>query len=190
MEMATTTMNAEQATAKNRPWWLTLIQGIAALVIGVALLWSPGKSNPAQVWLVLVQLLGIYWMVEGIFDIISIFIDHTMWGWKLFIGIISILAGSSIVMYPIAAAVVLPQVFVLVLGIWGLIYGCVLLFMAFKGAGWGAGILGALGILFGMALTLNYTAPGMGLSMLWSAAVCGVIGGIMLIVQAFRQKSA
>jgi uncharacterized membrane protein HdeD (DUF308 family) len=45
-----------------------------------------------------------------------------------------------------------------------------------------------LGIIFGIALTVNYTAPGMGLAMLWTAAVFGVIGGIALIVQAFRQR--
>ena len=49
---------------------------------------------------------------------------------------------------------------------------------------------GKLGILFGIALTVNYADPGMGLAMLWTAAVLGVIGGIVLIVQAFRQRSA
>jgi uncharacterized membrane protein HdeD (DUF308 family) len=79
---------------------------------------------------------------------------------------------------------------VLVLGIWGLIYGVILLIMAFRGGGWGAGILGVLGILFGVALMINYTVPGMGLAMLWVVAVLGVVGGIVLIIQAFRQRSA
>ena len=35
----------------------------------------------------------------------------------------------------------LPRVFVLVLGIWALMEGIILLFMAFRGGGWGAGIL-------------------------------------------------
>ena len=93
-------------------------------------------------------------------------------------------------MYPIAAALALPRIMVLVLGIWGLIYGVILLIMAFRGGGWGAGILGVLGILFGVALMINYTVPGMGLAMLWVVAVLGVVGGIVLIIQAFRQRSA
>jgi uncharacterized membrane protein HdeD (DUF308 family) len=93
-------------------------------------------------------------------------------------------------MYPVATALTLPKIFVLVLGIWGLMYGVILLIMAFQGGGWGAGILGVLGIIFGIALMVNYTSPGMGLAMLWSAAVLGVIGGIALIFQAFRQRSA
>jgi uncharacterized membrane protein HdeD (DUF308 family) len=69
-------------------------------------------------------------------------------------------------------------------------YGIILLIMAFQGGGWGAGILGALGIIFGIALIVNYYAVGMGLAMVWTAAVVGVVGGIALIFQAFRQRSA
>lgn len=180
---------ATQIQTQQRPWWLTLINGILAVIVGGILLWSPAK-NKIDTYLVLVAILGIYWLIEGIFDIVSIFIDHTMWGWKLFIGIISIAAGGTILMYPLAAAVNLPKIFVLVLGIWGLMQGIVLLIMAFRGGGWGTGILGVLGIIFGIALVINYSAPGMGLAMLWTAAVAGVIGGIILIVQAFRQRSA
>jgi uncharacterized membrane protein HdeD (DUF308 family) len=172
-----------------RPWWLTLISGILATIIGAILLWAPAKTK-VDTYMLLVALLGLWWMVQGIFDIISIFIDHSMWGWKLFIGIISFAAGFYIVSYPIASAVSLPKIFVLVLGIWGLMYGVILLIMAFQGGGWGAGILGVLGIIFGISLMANYMAPGMGLAMLWTAAVFAFVGGIVMIFQAFRQRSA
>jgi uncharacterized membrane protein HdeD (DUF308 family) len=174
---------------KQRPWWMTLITGILALVVGAVLLWAPAKTR-VETYQLLVALLGVWWLVQGVVDIVSIFIDHSAWGWKLFIGIVSIIAGAYILMYPIAAALALPRIFVLVLGFWGLMYGIILLIMAFRGGGWGAGILGALGIIFGLSLIVNYTSPGMGLAMLWTAAVFGVIGGIVLIFQAFRQRSA
>ena len=41
-----------------------------------------------------------------------------------------------------------------------------------------------------IALMVNYTSPGMGLAMLWTAAVFALIGGVVMIVQAFRQRSA
>jgi uncharacterized membrane protein HdeD (DUF308 family) len=178
---------ASQVQTKQRPWWLTLIAGILALIVGAVLLWAPAKTK-VETYQLLVAILGVYWLVEGIFDIVSIFVDHSMWGWKLFIGLISIIAGGAILMYPVAAALTLPKIFVLVLGIWGLMYGVILLIMAFQGGGWGAAILGILGIIFGIALMVNYAVPGMGLAMLWTVAVFGVIGGIVLIIQAFRQR--
>jgi uncharacterized membrane protein HdeD (DUF308 family) len=180
---------ASQVETKQRPWWLTLVAGILALIVGGVLLWAPAKTK-VETYQILVAILGVYWLVEGIFDIVSIFVDHSMWGWKLFIGLVSIIAGGAILMYPIAAALTLPKIFVLIVGIWGLMYGIILLIMAFRGAGWGAGILAVLGIIFGVALIINYTVPGMGLAMLWTVAVFGVIGGVAMIFQAFRQRSA
>jgi uncharacterized membrane protein HdeD (DUF308 family) len=180
---------AVQTQTKERPWWLTLITGIMALIVGAIMLWAPAATK-LDVYKGLVVVLGIYWLVEGIFEIIAIFIDHSMWGWKLFLGIISIAAGTYILSYPVIAGVALPKIFALVLGIWGLMYGISLLVMAFSGAGWGAGILGVLGIIFGIALMVNYYKLGVGLSMVWSASVLAVIGGIGLIFQAFRQRSA
>jgi uncharacterized membrane protein HdeD (DUF308 family) len=100
------------------------------------------------------------------------------------------MAGSYILMYPIAAGVFLPQIFVLVMGIWGVMQGSVALILAFKGGGWGLGILGVVGIVFGLILMANYSAFGMGLTFIWVAAIWAVIGGIMMIVQAFRLRSA
>jgi uncharacterized membrane protein HdeD (DUF308 family) len=179
---------AVQTQTKDRPWWLTLITGILALIVGGILLWAPAKTK-VETYQLVIAVLGIWWLVQGVFDIVAIFVDHSMWAGKLFMGIISIAAGAYILAYPVAAAVVLPRVLVLVLGIWGLMYGAILLFMAFKGGGWGAGILGALGILLGFSLLADYGKLFSGLAMLWSVAVCGVIFGIALIVQAFRQKS-
>jgi uncharacterized membrane protein HdeD (DUF308 family) len=140
--------------------------------------------------MLLVQLLGLYWVIRGIFYIVAMFMDHKGWGWKLFIGIVSIIAGGYILMYPIATGLVLPQIFVLMLGIWGLMEGIVLLIMAFRGGGWAAGILGVLAIVFGGILIANYSVPGMGLTMIWVAAVWALIGGIVMVVQAFRLRKA
>lgn len=180
---------ATQLQTKQRPWWLTLIVGILAIVVGGVLLWAPAKTK-VDTYQVLVAILGVYWLVGGVLDIVSLFVDHSMWGWKLFIGVVSIVAGAAVLMYPVAAGVSLPKVFTLVLGIWGLLQGIMMLFMAFNGGGWGVGILGILGIIIGVVLIINYTALGMGLAMLWTAAVFAVIGGIALLVQAFQQRSA
>src|SRR5512138_2912475 len=97
-EMATTmtATNAAQGTTKERPWWHTLCNGILALVIGGVLLWAPAKTQ-VNTYLLLVTFLGFYWMIEGVFGLVSISVDNTMWGWKLFVGLISLWAGGYIV---------------------------------------------------------------------------------------------
>jgi uncharacterized membrane protein HdeD (DUF308 family) len=153
------------------------------------MLWGTAATK-VQTYVFLVTMLGIYWLIWGIMELVYMFIDHTAWGWKLFMGIVSIIAGGSILMYPLAAAVALPQVFVLVLGIWALMEGFILLFMAFKGAGWGAGILGVISIVLGFILMGDYGHLGTGIAMLWAAAIWAFIGGFVLVVQALRTRKA
>lgn len=182
-------MTATQVPTRERPWWLTLINGFLALFVGSALLWGSFDTK-TDVYMLMVWFIGFYWLFRGIFDIVYMFIDHSQWGWKLFMGVVGIMAGSYILQYPLASAVVLPKIFVLVLGLWGLVEGIVLLIMAFQGGGWGAGILGALAIIFGIALIDGYNSFGMGLAFIWSAAIMGVVGGIFLIYKAFQVKKA
>ncbi len=182
-------MTATAVPTKQRPWWLLLVMGIAAFIIGAVLLWAPVKTK-ADTYELLIAFLGIYWLISGIADIISMFTDHAGWGWKLFMGIVSIIAGAYILMYPVAAGIALPRITVLMLGIWGLMQGIILLFMAFRGGGWGAGILGVVAIIFGFILIGDYGKLGSGLVMIWVAAVWALIGGIAMIIQAFRQRKA
>ncbi len=185
--VATSQQGAVQA--QPRPWWMTLILGIFAILIGAILLWAPAKTK-VDTYQVLIGLLGLWWVISGIFDLVHMFTDHRMWGWKLFIGIVSIIAGFYVLEYPVAAGVALPQIMVLIVGIWALMYGVIMLFMAFRGGGWGAGILGAVEILFGIILIGNYGMLGSGLAFLWAAAFCAFVGGIFLVIAAFRQRRA
>jgi hypothetical protein len=60
------------------PWWLVLVEGTVVALLGLVLLVAPGASL-----VFLVQLLGIYLLIAGIFRIIGIFLDSSSWGWKL-----------------------------------------------------------------------------------------------------------
>jgi uncharacterized membrane protein HdeD (DUF308 family) len=184
-------MSAEATTLETeaRPWWVLLIEGILAVVIGAILLWAPAKAK-VETYQILVAVLGLYWVISGIMTLVHMFQDHTAWGWKLFMGVISIIAGAYVLMYPVASGLALPRIFVLVLGIWGIMQGIVMLVMAFRGGGWGIGILGALLLLLGIYLVANWSAPLMGLAFLWAAAITALVGGVFLIVIAFRQRSA
>jgi uncharacterized membrane protein HdeD (DUF308 family) len=167
------------------PWWLILMGGILNLIVGILLLVNPAKTAIAFAWV-----LGLFWFVQGIFVLVGMFIDHSAWGWKLFMGVLGILAGIVVLRHPIASAVALPAFIVLILGIQGLITGVISLAMAFKGGGWGAGILGVLGIVFGIILILNYASLATVLTFIWIAAIFALAGGVGQIIQAFRMRSA
>jgi uncharacterized membrane protein HdeD (DUF308 family) len=177
-------MTATALETKQYPWWLHLMGGILNVVIGLLLLTTPVKTV-----VLLVLALGIYFLVSGIFTLVGMFIDHSAWGWKLFIGVISILAGLVVLRHPLISAVEVPMIIVLILGIQGLVSGILLLVLAFKGGGWGTGVLGALSVLFGIILVIHFASLGYVVALVWVAAIFALVGGIIQIYQAFKQRT-
>jgi len=165
------------------PWWLVLIQGIVALILGIALLFWTGPTL-----LVLVTFVGAYWFISGIFGIISIFIDRSHMVRKLLVGILGLVAGIAVLAYPLYSTILLPALLATFIGVLGLIMGAVELFAAFSGAGWGRGILGILSIILGILILSNPVISA--ITLIWLIASCAIVGGIIAIVFAFRLKSA
>lgn len=163
------------------PWWVLLLQGIAALLMGLLLLAAPYGTV-----LFVVQFLGWYWLVSGIFEIVSIFLDSSLWGWKLLAGALGMLAGLAIINHPLWSAALLPTTLVWMMGFFGIVIGVSMLVQAFQGGGVGAGILGTLSILLGLLLLIHPFAGALALP--WVFAVFAIAGGIAAIVMAFRMK--
>jgi uncharacterized membrane protein HdeD (DUF308 family) len=165
------------------PWWLVLLEGIFAAILGILLL-----IEPAATLVFLVQVLGFYLFLEGILRIVSIFLDTSLWGLKLGIGVLGILAGIVVLNHPLWSAVTIPTFIVYVVGYLAIVEGIIGLIHAFQGGGLGAGILGILVIIFGLILVLN---PLIGLVAL--PFVLGgfmLVGGIAAIVASFRLRSS
>ena len=171
----------KEAEALGVPWWLVLIEGIALVIMGLLLL-----ANPAQTAVILVQVVGLYWLIGGIFKIVSMFLDSSMWGWKLAAGIIGVLAGIIVLNHPLWSPLVVGGTLVIILGIQGIIFGVVGLMEAFKGAGWGAGVLGVVSILFGILFLFNVWA--FTFSLPWAIGILALVGGVVAIVGAFKLK--
>jgi uncharacterized membrane protein HdeD (DUF308 family) len=180
MTTSALTFDTEQS-----PWWLILIGGVLNIVIGLLLLTSPAKTA-----VVLAFALGLYWLFQGIVTLVGMFMDHTAWGWKLFIGLLSVVAGFIVMRSPLAGALTVTAVIILFLGIQGLVSGVLLLVLAFKGGGWGSGILGALSLIFGLVLIFNFTSPAMIVSLVWVAAIFALVGGIFQVFRSFQQRAA
>ena len=163
------------------PWWLILIEGIALLIVGILFLATPGTTS-----VIAVQLLGIYWLIAGVLKIVQIFLNPTGWGWKLLAGLLGIIAGILILQHPVIAPLVAGSVLVIVLGIEGILIGIANLVDAFRGAGWGTAALGVISILLGVFLLANLGQ--ITLSLPWVLGILGVVGGIVVIILAFRMR--
>jgi len=176
---------SEQSTAVTigalMPWWLVLVQGLIALFVGVMLF-----TNTAVTTVVLVSILGWYWLFMGLFQLGSLFVDRTQWGWRLASGLLGIMAGAYIIAAPLIGTAVVLGVTTIILGVNGMIIGALDLGKAFKGGGWGIGILGALSFVIGFAIAFN--APKYMLALPWVWGIFAVVAGVMAIIGSFQLR--
>jgi len=172
-----------QGAGEGFPWWVLLLQGIAAVVLGVLLFARPGVTT-----LILVQFVGWYWLVTGIFGLATLFVDKTLWGWRLFGGLLGVLAGGMVISRPLWSTVVVATVYIIILGINGLLIGTVDIVNAFRGAGWGTGAFGVLSIVLSVWLLSN--APEAAIALPWVVGVLAVAFGLFGIVAAFQLRGA
>lgn len=162
-------------------WWLVLIQGIAAIILGIFLLTQPLATIQS-----IVLFLGFYWLFSGIFTLISLLWNREQWGLKVFTGIVGILAGLFIVNNPIVSAFIVPASFAWVLGFIGIVMGIGQIVQALRGGGWGMGILGVLSVILGFLLMTNPAIGG--LSLAFMLGVLLIIGGFLAIFAAFQLR--
>src|SRR4051794_11557847 len=73
------------------PWWVNLVAGILTIIIGLLL-----RAAPAATTAVITQILGLYWLIDGIIRLVSLFVNRSGWGWKLCMGVIGIIAGLAV----------------------------------------------------------------------------------------------
>jgi len=164
-------------------WGLVLINGIAALGLGILLLVSPGTTIR-----ILGQLLGLFFLVAGFMAIVSMCINTEKWGLKLVAGLAGILGGLIVLQNPAWTAIIGDTTLLITLAVIGIVMGIAYLVQAFQGGGWGHGIIGAVILIFGIILLLS---PFLGALVLpYVLGVCGLIGGVIAIYVAFRLRGA
>ena len=157
------------------------MEGIVLALLGLLLLVAPGASL-----FFLVELLGIYLLIAGIFRIIGIFLDSSSWGWKLAAAILCLIAGLVVLTNPLWSTTLASTGLVIFVGFLAMLQGAAGLIVAFQGGGWGMGVLSVLGILLGLILVIN---PLIGVAALtFILAIFMLIGGVGAIIQAFRMR--
>jgi uncharacterized membrane protein HdeD (DUF308 family) len=102
---------------------LNAILGVLSVIVGFALLRTPFQSLE-----VLIFVLGIFWVAQGIMTFITAFSTKEGRGWRLFSGLLGVIAGIIVLVYPMSSAVTLA----LFGGIWLIILGITQLVAAFQ----------------------------------------------------------
>ena len=164
-------------------WWVFLLQGLAGIVLGLMLLTEPGATMVA-----LTTLLGFYWLIVGVLALVQVFVDRsTPWMWSLLSGIVGILAGLFVLRHPLIAALTVPTILVVILGVQGLVMGVIEIIGGFKGGGVGSFILGAVNVLVGLLLLGSPVAAALAVPLVFGVLL--LIQGVASIVLAFRVRA-
>ncbi|MCO5188087.1 MAG: DUF308 domain-containing protein [Anaerolineae bacterium] len=176
-------------------WWLILLNGIALIIIGALLLGQPAKTT-----VVLVQILGIYWIIAGIFNLVGVFTGSAAGsrGWAIVLAILYIIAGIVIVGSPIAASLFTTTFLVYLLAFSAIFNGIIMIFAgrqthtsAGRERSLGSFLLGAFNLIIGVIILMaGFNNPIVAVSsLIWAAGFMAVLFGIITTMQSFRVRS-
>ena len=165
-------------------WWLALLSGLVAIVLGAILLFQPELTL-----FLLVRILGTYLLIIGIFTAIAALLNRIEgWGWTLLKGILGILAGLFVWSNVLTSAVLTAFFLVYFLAVAALIMGVMDLVNGLRHRNRRALLVGSiLSIIFGVLLLV---VPVFSLKLLiLLLGLTGIIGGILLVIVAFRVRN-
>lgn len=182
MKQPTGTESEIKYTVSKTPWWAVFLEGIIAVIIGLFLLYEPIATT-----ILLIQILAIFWLIEGIIAVIGALVFSKDGKWKLLSGILSIIVGVVILMYPIFSPYIVLRFLVILIGVLAIINGAVILTSGLKEREWSMGILGALSIILGLLLLTNSLA---GILVLpWVFGIFFIVGGIGTIIWGIKMRT-
>jgi uncharacterized membrane protein HdeD (DUF308 family) len=130
-----------------QPWWILMLQGMAALLLGASLF-----TALEQALLASINFLGLYWLILGVVAIVQIFADEAVaWIWSLLIGVLGLVTGILVLNHPPALVVVMPNL-VSSLGVISMTIGFLEIVSGRTGGGLAPIILGVSNSLIGFLL--------------------------------------
>lgn len=170
----------------SKVWWIPVLRGVIAVLFGILLLvW------PAATVFVLAIAFGIFAIADGIVVIISAIAGGKApsRGWRITNGILNIIIGVMILLWP-AATILVALIFV---AVWALISGIMAItdgitLHSVTDSGWGWYIAwGVISVLFGILLVIS---PGIAaVTLIYLVAFYAVMAGALLIAAGFGIRS-
>jgi len=169
-----------------RNWWIMALRGLFAVIFGLIALLAPRIALLAFIYV-----FAAYALVDGGAAVITAIQERDLlyrWGWVLFEGILSILAGIIAFANPGLATLVLLYIIAacaIVTGIMEIVAAFAI--REFVSQEWTLALAGIVSVAFGILL---FFFPGAGIvSLLWLVGIYGIIFGLLFIVRAFQLRS-
>ncbi|EPX78233.1 HdeD family acid-resistance protein [Litoreibacter arenae] len=169
-----------------RSWWIFLLRGVAAIVLGImAFAW------PALTLAVLVTLFGAYVFADGIFGLIDAirYRDRLKRIWPLVLeSTLGIVVGVLTLFWPGVTALVL----LMFIAAWAVVGGLLRIVLAFQirkeiTGEWILILGGVMSILFGGLLV---AVPQVGLiTLVWIIGIYAILFGVLFMVLGFRLRT-
>lgn len=167
-----------------RNWWMLLIRGLAAALLGVAVIVWPGLSLD-----LMVTVFAAYLFVDGIMALIAAVTrrDYGRWWLLALEGVLGVLAGIAAFIFPGAAV----ATFFYIVVFWALATGVLEIINAVElrkqvDNEWSLILSGAVSILWGI-LMLAYPGAAI-LTLLWLFGVLAIAFGVLEVWLAFRVR--
>jgi len=168
----------EEAAAVSQPGWIRIVEGVVAILFGLAILFWPGITVG-----VLILLFGAYALVFGIVSLVRMFRAmgaRQRWWIHLVLGVLSLGAGLFVLAYPGMTAVIL----LFVIAAWAIGVGIMEIVASVSGGGLLLAITGVISILFGFVLLANPAAGALALVLV--IGVFSIVRGVITLVTSLR----
>ena len=172
-----------------------IVWGVLSVVVGFFLI-----THPAKTALFMVEVMALFWVIGGIMDVIRSIVQRSdMWGVRLMLAILSIIAGLYILSNLILGAIFIVQVAFIFLAISAIMNGIFNIIAGFRiegGVLWAGVIVGTIQFLIGFWLlgfrsdAADAVVPELGAVVL--VPVLGAFmlaGGVMSIITSFWVNS-
>jgi len=168
-----------------RNWWAIALRGVFGILFGIVAL-----LMPAAVMLTLAVFFGVYLLFDGVFGIVAAIRaaqHHERWGLLLAEGVLNVIVGVVVWMFPGGAVLG----FVLLIAAWALITGGLMLASAFSlhpshGRFWLA-LGGVVSLIWGVLLIVAPLAGALVLT--WWLGIYAIVFGVTLLVLGFRLRA-
>ena len=168
-------------------WFLILLRGIGLVVLGVLFVFKPGI-----VGIVLVQFLGAYFIVDGLFSTAKAVLGRKYmpgWGCGLIMGLLELVTGAFVFAHPLAGAVITVKVLAYLVAFMAISFGALGIYTGLQvrkelNGEWAMIVGGCLALIVGLILIMD---P-LGTAKVYVMVLGGLslLGGVIQIFAAFQ----